>query len=131
MRHLILTCIFVILILNVSGQGLGSLSDGKKACWQYLNLTDSFQARIISYFPNDVLCGKLPSASIEIVELITGDTIRVIQFCSRIENIKTGDFIMAYPHKHTDMKNVILPSDDVALTCKIPRTVNATLKKRY
>lgn len=129
MRYLILTFLIAVTFVNASGQSFSSLADGKKSCWQYLNLTDSFSAKIISYFPNPILSGKFPSASIAIVKLNNGDTIRLV--CNRITEVGEGDFIMAYPFKHIDMKNTILPFADDALTCKVPKTTDASLRKLH
>jgi len=129
MRHLILSCLFVQLFAGASGQSFASLPDSKKPCWQYLNLTDSFPATIISYFPNNILSGKFPSASIAIVKLSNGDTIRLV--CNRIEGIRNGNLINAHPFKHIDVKNTILPADEGALTCRIPKTVDASITRRY
>ena len=130
MKYAIFTLFILVFGKEVKTQSLSSLPDGKKLCWQYVNVAEPFNASIIKYFPNNVLCGRFPSASIAIVKLENGDTLRVVQFCSWIKEIKAGDIVTVNPVKHIDTESTIYPVEDDALTCRILKTIDAGLVKQ-
>lgn len=130
MRQLIFLLLSILTINKFFCQSFKTLHNGMEPCWQSINVTDSLEAVVIKYFPKKILCGKFPSISIAIVKLTNGDTVRVRQFCAITKDIQANEIVIIYPYKHMDTENVIVPSNEEALTCKIIKTFDGGLRKK-
>lgn len=117
-----------ILMGKCYAQKFKTISSAIEPCWQAVKLSDSLNGTIISYFNNPFLCGKVPTASIAIVKLYNGDTLRILELCSGTKIFKPGDTIMIYPHRVPEVKNVLLPSDKDAIDCKISKTTYGRMR---
>ena len=128
MRYFLVAIFLLSFSFDISSQSFRTVEDGKLQCWRITPLTDSIDAEVLEFFPNPVLCGKFPTASIIIVKTSNDDTIRVLQFCIPPKDLKIGDKIIVYYSQWFDHETVLLPTDKRALSCKPETTIRGAIR---
>jgi hypothetical protein len=76
--------------------------------WEYFELKDTIIVSILDHEPAPVDCGRVASASITIVIMEKGDTIRVIGMCNTSNKYKKGQQIKIVPSSKP-LSHLMLP----------------------
>ena len=86
--------------------------------WQYFDIEHSVTGMVISHEKPRSNCGYLISASITIVKIYFGDTIRVLELCNTEKTFLKGDIIKIEPAKKPEF-DIDLPNQ---FYCSIKKT---------
>lgn len=94
--------------------------------WEYTNLTDTLQLRILQYIPGNRSGSSRPSM---IIGISKADTIRVLSDTILKESLKRGDEIIIYPLKLNQTLTANSQPDNPKCTQEIPRYYPIILTK--
>lgn len=69
--------------------------------WQFFNLENTIEVKVVDHIKNDILCGTGAVASVTFVIDEKGKTFRVLDLCN-LSDYKKGEFIKLIPTEKPD-----------------------------
>jgi len=76
--------------------------------WQYFKLTDTIRGTVVLHRKAMAACGRVPFASLTLVQTINKDTLRILELCS-FKEFKVSDKVIVWPGFIPTSNDVQLP----------------------
>lgn len=95
--------------------------------WKYLTTTHSIKGELLYFLPTGD-CGYSLSATLSIIKVANGDTIRVLQMCDTTKEILPNTQVTLLPNKEATKKSgIIIPVDKIN-DCRVRDTYLGRLR---